>query len=346
MIDPHVHCRDGNQSYKETVEHALDVAEKAGLTAIFDMPNTDPPITTRELVRKRLSLADKVDSYVSYGLYMGLTSNKEQIKEAVETHKEFFPRVVGFKLFAGHSVGNLGIIDVREQRFIYETLTRLNYKGVLAVHCEKESLLRPLLWDPKNPISHTEARPKEAEIESVKDQIQFSFDAGFEGKLHITHVSVPETVELIDEYRDELNISCGVTPHHCILHKEMMNQEKGLLYKMNPPLRDKNDADGLLGYLKSEKIDYVESDHAPHTLEEKANPPYMSGIPNIPFTPIFINILREKGFSEEIIRRITFDNIVKIFEIFRLNLQPSNVKPRLDLSSEYEFDPYESISVI
>lgn len=339
-IDPHVHCRDWKQSNKETIKHALSVAERAGLTAIFDMPNTDPALTTKELAVKRLKIAEDCNSPVFYGIYLGLTADKAQLKEAVETNNELFPKVVGFKLYAGHSVGSLGIIDEKDQELVYETLAELNYKGLLCVHCEKESLLKPELWNPSNPITHSDARPPQAEIEAVKDQIRFAVKTGFKGSLHITHISVPEAVELVDDAHDSLNINCGVTPHHILLDNRIMKTEKGILYKVNPPLRSKQSAEKLLGYLKTGKIDYLESDHAPHTLQEKLSPPYMSGLPNIPSMPLCVDILRKEGFSEQRIREITFNNIVKIF---KLSLQPRHCTPKKDLFSEYAFNPYESV---
>ena len=138
MIDPHVHCRDWSQSYKETVKHALFVAEKVGLSGIFDMPNTSPPINSKEAIKKRLTEADKIKSSVFYGIYAGLTSDKNQIKEVVKTWKELFPKVVGLKMFAGHSVGNLGIVEEEEQKLVYQILAEKGYDGVLVIHCEKD----------------------------------------------------------------------------------------------------------------------------------------------------------------------------------------------------------------
>lgn len=343
-IDPHVHCRDWNEEYKDTIEHTLRVAEKSGLTAIFDMPNTKPPLITKELVLKRLELADEADSPVFYATYMGLTLNELQIEEAVKTYNEFFPRVIGFKFFTC-SAGELGVTDEKDQLLIYKTLTNLRYEGVLCVHCEKESLLKPYIWDPKNPITHTSARPEEAEFNSIEDQIKLKIKSDFKGNLHIAHISTPESVFLIENYIEEgLNISCELTPHHALLNKEIMNQKNGLLYKMNPPLRDEWCTDILLDNLKNGKIPMIGSDHAPHKLEEKLFSPYLSGIPNLPFYPKFIEILRKKGFSEKIIREITFDNICKIFKI--------ELKPRqVEVSTEedlyewgnYSFNPYKNI---
>jgi dihydroorotase len=341
MIDPHVHCRDWNQNHKETIEHALGVAERAGLSAIFDMPNTDPPIISKELVKKRLNEADKINSQVFYGLYMGLTASPSQIKEAVATWKEFFPRVVGLKMFAGHSVGNLGIIKEDEQRLVYQTLSNEGYNGVLAVHCEKESLLKQDLWNPLRPASHSYARPPESEIKSIEDQINFATSSQFEGRLHIAHVSVPKSVEIIDNARKQnaIKVSCGLTPHHCYLSCDSIPDAKeGLLYKVNPPLRDGNSSKNMLSLLKEGKIDWIETDHAPHTSKEKLEKPFMSGFPGLPFYPHFINYLRKQGFLDEQIKKLTHNNICSIFGF---NLPEYEKTPDLGSHMEYEVDVYE-----
>lgn len=338
MIDPHVHCRDWTQSHKETIAHALSIAERAGLSGIFDMPNTDPAITSSELVKKRLEDARKCHSKVFYGLYIGLTSDKNQIKEAVDTWKEYFPHVVGLKMFAGKSVGNLAVINEDEQRNVYRSLVKYNYSGILAVHCEKESLMRPELFDSENnPRTHSYARPPESEIESVKDQIKFAEEERYEGGLHICHVSVPESVDIINNTKN-VSISCGVTPHHCMLSYELIPVRKqGLIYKVNPPLRCREHSEKMVSLLKSGKIDFIETDHAPHTLEDKLEK-QMSGFPGIPFYPSFIKQLHELyDFSEKQIQELTHKNIESIFNI---KIPLLNIKPNFNLEKEYEFDVY------
>jgi len=337
MIDPHVHCRDWNQSHKETIKHALHVAEKAGLSAIFDMPNTDPAIISEELVEKRLADAEKCKSKVFYGLYIGLTSDESQIRNAVNCWKEYFPKVVGLKMFAGKSVGNLAIIDEEKQNFVYRTLANCNYGGVLAVHCEKESLLNPKLFNPENPKTWSFARPPESEIESIKDQIKFAEEAEFEGDLHICHVSVPDSVEIINNIKYVV-VSCAATPHHCMLNYEMIPESKeGMVYKVNPPLRDRKSSEKMLSLLKNGKIDFIETDHAPHTLKEKLEDK-MSGFPGISFYPHFIKYLEKQGFSQEQIDNLTHKNICNIFNI-DIPLR-KNTEPDFNLANEYEFDVY------
>lgn len=342
MIDPHVHCRDWKQSHKETIAHALSVAERIGLSGIFDMPNTSPPINSRELVEKRLADAYKTDSPVFYGVYAGLSSNPNQIKEVVETWRELFPKVIGLKMFAGHSVGNLGIVGEDEQRLVYQTLSSKGYDGVLVVHCEKESLLKPTLWTPSNPKSHSYARPNESEVESVKNQIDFATEYKFKGVLHIAHISVPESVELVDRVRQEgiIRITCGLTPHHCLLNYESIPAQDGLIYKVNPPLRDDVSQKRMLELLKQGKIDWIETDHAPHTLKEKLEEPFMSGFPGLPFYPHFLDFLRASEFSDEQLRNLTHRNISSTFGI---SLPKRDINPNKDLHNEYGVDVYRGI---
>lgn len=344
MIDPHVHFRDWEQNRKETIKHGLSVAERIGLSGVFDMPNTSPTITTRELIERRLEDADKVNSPVFYGVYAGLTSNPNQIKEVVKAWRELFPRVVGLKMFAVKSgPSNLEVSKEDEQRLVYQTLVDEGYNGVLAVHCEKESFLKPNLWNPKNPKSHSYARPSISEASSVQDQLVFAGQLGFKGNLHIAHVSVPTSVELIEVSRrmNKVKLTCGVTPHHCLLNYDLIPESKqGLLYKVNPPLRDADSSKKMLELLKEERINWIETDHAPHTLAEKLNSPYMSGFPGLPFYPHFLNYLKENGFSEEQLRNLTHRNICNTFGI---DLPERDIIPDKTLHNEYEVDVYKGM---
>ena len=312
-IDPHVHCRDGRQSYEETIKHVFEIAEKQGVKKIFDMPNTNSPILYKSDIQKRLKLVPK-NRKRDYYLYISATANNKQLSEAVKCYDEY-NEIIGIKLYAGKSVGNLAVIKIEEQKRVYKILSDLEYKGVIAVHCEKENYLKPKLWNPLKPITHSYARPKEAEIESIKDQIKFAKETNFNGILHICHVSCPESVELIHKARREIKITCGVTPHHILWDNNMFKRSDGLLYKTNPPLRDKEDVKKLKQYLKEGKIDWIESDHAPHAIGEKLYPPYLSGYPSLYLYKYFVDkFLPILGIDKKSIKNLTFENIYKTFE--------------------------------
>ena len=312
-IDPHVHCRDWNQSHKATIKDVVSLAKENGVDIVFDMPNTDPPIISGELVEKRLATAKEEDCLENYFIYIGVTKDPRQIMEAVNVvHNN--KRVIGMKMFAGRSVGSISVINEKDQAVVYKTLADAGYKGVLAVHCEKESLFRMDLWDPAKPASWNRARPNAAEAESVKDQIRLAKEAGFKGTIHVCHTSTPEAVEIINGARKEMKIVCGVTPHHLLFCEDDVVKQ-GLMLKVNPPIRDAKTRDGLMLALRQGKIDWIETDHAPHTTQEKLNPPYMSGIRSLELYQKLLETLRRDGFTESQIDDMTFNNIVRTFKL-------------------------------
>jgi len=338
-IDSHVHCRDWEQNDKETIAYALYVAEKSGVDAIFDMPNTNPLIISEEMVVKRLELAAGVNSPVFYGLYVGLTSDKEQVRNAVEIYRKY-PQVVGLKMFAGRSVGDLSVTNEEDQLGVYNQLSNFGYEGVLVVHCEKESEMDSGLFDFENPITHCEARPEKAEIYSIADQIKFAKEGKYIGKLHIAYVSVPESIEIIKKARSEklVRISCGATPHHLLLDNKMMIKQNGILYKVNPPLRSPKSRNALFEYFISGDFDILETDHAPPTKGDKFER-HMSGLLGLASWPYFIELLKTNGASDELIKRMSFDNVSCIFDI---KIKRQNLKIE-SCVSEYVFDPYVSL---
>lgn len=312
IIDPHVHCRDGRQSYKETIAHVFHLADNQDVGMIFDMPNTDPPITTEADVDARLKLIP-TQSAGRYRLFMGVTADENQLLKAAavaSTRSE----VVGLKLYAGHSVGNLTIENEHAQRNVYKILAEAGYNGVLAVHCEKTRSNEQKLFDPERPYTHCLTRPPESETASINDQIVFARETNFRGTLHICHVSTPASVEAIRAARPHLKITCGVTPHHLLWTSTRLKNAEGLLYKTNPPLRDHADNIGLRTALKNGHIDWIESDHAPHALVEKIFPPYLSGFPSLMlYQTLLKEILPMWGIDAGRIRALTHDNILNTF---------------------------------
>ncbi|PIU29973.1 dihydroorotase [Candidatus Woesearchaeota archaeon CG07_land_8_20_14_0_80_44_23] len=343
MIDPHVHLRGWNENRKETIEHGLDVAYAAGLDAVFEMPNTSPSLTTYDLLQRRIEYTDRIISKkklrLFHGIYAGLRAEPKQIEEIVNAYSSLFPRIVGLKLFAARSTGDLGIIDEYSQKLVYNTLSELGYNGVLAVHCEKESEFLPQFWNPAEPYSHALARPPKSEVESVRDQIKFADKVNFKGTLHICHISVPESLDAIEQARNSVGfrITCGITPQHCMLYDELMNKAGGNLLKINPPLRSDAMRKAMLAALLDGKIDWIESDHAPHTLDDKLKN-LNSGIPVLPYFPHFIKYLKERGATEKQIDDLTNNNIIRTFGI---EIENTFRRPDYNLAKEYPFDPFE-----
>ncbi|MDO8467876.1 MAG: dihydroorotase [Nanoarchaeota archaeon] len=340
-IDAHVHDRDGKQGYKgETVAHALSVAKDSGLDAILVMPNTDPPIIGEEEVKARLELRKNAKiPEVFYGMYIGATANPEQLKRAVELSRKY-QEVVGIKLYAGESVGNLAVVNPMNQMIVYGTLAQEGFEKVLAVHAEKEAYMNKSIWSSVIPISHCIARPPQAEIESIKDQVLLAKYTSYKGKLHIAHISTHDGVMLVDRAKKEgLDLSCGVCPHHLVYSMGEMFKPNGIIYKVNPPLRSAEEPNLLLEDLRNGLIDFIETDHAPHSKKEKLENPFMSGIVGLWAWRIFEEYLRQNNFTEERIVEVTFS---KPRGRFNLDVSRSN-RPIKNRSADYPINHYNEL---
>lgn len=316
-IDTHCHGRDGNQSDRGTIAEAFQLADRAGIKYLFDMAaNTNPPTLNSNDVRKRMLLCPQ-EYRGRYFLWVGLTVFPLQIVRAVQAYNDI-ERVVGLKMFTCESGSKDLVVDTPDQPKIYRALVEFGFEGVLAVHCEKVGLLKPELWNPQNPISHSLARPKEAEIESVREQIAFASNAGFgikRGTLYFCHLTCPESVGLVAEARKNgIKVACEVTPHHLLYVDAIQRCEGGISYKTNPPLRSLDDVRGLQMCVANGEIDCFGTDHAPHG-KRKMQLPYPSGFPSLTiYREVVDNFLPNVlGVSQEVIDAMTYGNIVKIF---------------------------------
>ena len=350
IIDPHVHLRDWEQQEKETISHGLETAFLCGISALFDMPNCSPTLTSRAALQRRLEDAEAARRNFSrthaaeapfYAVYAGITADPAQLKEIVETHRQLFPRVIGLKLFAGRSSGPLAVVEAEGQRLVWETLAQLDYRGTVAVHCEQEQLMQPKLWDPARPVSHSSARPPEAEAASVKDQIAFAQEAGFAGNLHICHISTPAAIEQVRSFKAAeagkagFTLSCGATPHHLLMDSKMIPEgTEGLLLKVNPPLRSAAARRALVEALLDGTVDWVESDHAPHRPRDKYQG-YASGIPSLVAWPLLINYLQGRNISEEQLKAVCGGAVLDRFGL-DLQMLPQAAKPSPQLEHPTE----------
>ncbi|AFK21945.1 putative dihydroorotase [Pyrococcus sp. ST04] len=230
MIDVHVHLRDFEESYKETIESGTKAAIHGGVTTVFDMPNTKPPIMDERTLKMREYIFRK-KSYADYALGFLIAGN-EPSKNA-----DFY------KIFMGASTGGIYSRNFKED---YSKAP-----GIVSVHAEDYELIR-----------RYPNRPPIVEIRAIEKALSASKEV--KKKLHICHVSTKEGIELI--LKDKLEwVSFEVTPHHLFLTKK--DFEKNKLLKVYPPLRDEEHRRYLWEKLKHVPI--IASDHAPHTIEDK-----------------------------------------------------------------------------
>lgn len=232
LIDLHVHLRDPWQLQKEDFYTGTAAALAGGFVKIFDMPNNEEHIISEELIDKKIASA-KSKVVADVGFYFG-SLGEENIPE----FEKIYDKVCGLKLFITTSTNMSGKRALNN----VDELTRI---------CEAWPGDKPILFH--------------AEDESVSMGIGAARRSG--KKVHFCHISSREELEPILKAKSEgLNITCGVTPHHLLLSSED-KENLGSLANMLPVLKSPVDQKYLWENLDS--IDIIESDHAPHTLDEK-----------------------------------------------------------------------------
>lgn len=340
MIDVHVHFRDWNQAHKETLEHGLRHAAALGFTAVCDMPNTDPPLTSLDLLKKRIADAQPHEKKygIQYYCYGGVTANTDQIKNIVRAASSL-ERVIGLKYFASHSTGNMGVIDEQHQRQLFTTLAEEQYTGLLAIHAEDTALFTTSS-DPHILTHHHQCRPVQAEISAVQKQISFAKAARFTGHIHICHITNTGVLDLIESQRPQLpfTLTAGATSSHLLLNLETASS----YCKINPPIRPEATRKKLYAALLDGRIDWVESDHAPHTRIDKKNG--VSGIPALLGQIRLLHQLYQDNADPALISSLFGNRAKKLLGIDCPITIPSQETCKTYIkkyADEYPFNPYE-----
>ncbi|EMR73636.1 dihydroorotase, multifunctional complex type [Thermoplasmatales archaeon SCGC AB-539-N05] len=253
-IDMHVHFRDPGSAYKEDFSTGTLAAAHGGISCVFDMPNTIPQTTTLQTISDKIVVGEE-KAHVDFGVYAGVTDRN------VENIEELAKRCCGFKIYLGNTTNYLRFnTDNLKETFNRIELTN---KPVL-IHAEDEQCLAKHKINERDLIDHLRSHPPKCEEIAINSI--FAASRKSKAKIHICHLSSQEGLELL-RTRSK-NITCGVTPHHLLFAADK-NLDPQAWYKANPPLRTSFDRTSLFGGIKNNLIDVLESDHAPHTLEEK-----------------------------------------------------------------------------
>lgn len=304
LIDVHVHARDsgvvGGLEHKEDFYTCSKTAVAGGVTTIIDMPNSKPPTTTIEALRKKQEAACK-KMLCNFGFHFG--SAQDNLGEAKNAKAA---GAQGIKVYMGSSTGNMLLDD---QAGLEKFFALSKEQGLpLVIHCEDESVLKQHAG--KTP--HSASRPPEAAVVALRRALQLVEKCG--NQVHFAHVSTPEELDLIaDAKKRGLRVSSGVTPHHLFLTTE---DEKTLVHfgKMNPPLRHPELVEAMWKDLNA--IDLIETDHAPHTLDEKGsqNPP--SGVPGLEtMLPLLLDAFNRGKIMLERIVELTAQTPSELFNL-------------------------------
>lgn len=271
VIDTQVHFREPGMAWKEDLETGSRAAVLGGVTGVFEMPNTDPPTSSRAALEEKLARAAG-RMHCDHAFYAGATH--ENARDLAEI--EATPGCCGVKVFMGASTGSLLVPDDAGVEAVLRHVRRR-----AAFHSEDEprlaerrSLAREGDW-----TSHELVRDAEAAIRSTRRLIAIAERLG--RRVHVLHTTTAEEIAFLADHKDVA--TCEVTPQHLTLASPDAYERLKGLAQMNPPIRGVEHRAALWRGVAEGVVDVIGSDHAPHTLEEKARPypASPSGMPGV-----------------------------------------------------------------
>ncbi|MBT1155193.1 dihydroorotase [Aminobacter anthyllidis] len=279
VVDSQVHFREPGLEHKEDLESGSRAAVLGGVTAVFEMPNTNP-LTTSEA-----ALADKVSRatarmHCDFAFWVGGT--RENAGDVAELER--LPGAAGIKVFMGSSTGDLLVEDDEGVASILR-----NTRRRAAFHSEDEFRLRERLGYrvENDPASHPIWRDEIAALQCTERLVRIARET--RARIHVLHISTAEEIAFLEHHKDVA--TCEATPHHLTMSSDDYAR-LGTLLQMNPPVRAARHRDGIWHGISQGVVDVLGSDHAPHTLEEKAKaypatPSGMTGVQTL--VPIMLD---------------------------------------------------------
>lgn len=280
VIDTQVHFREPGLTHKEDLESGSLSAVMGGVTAVFEMPNTDPLTVSAE------ALADKVKRghhrmHCDFAFFLGATA--DNTKHLAELER--LPGCAGIKVFMGSSTGSLLVADDAGLRGVLKVIRRR-----ASFHAEDEPRLneRKELRVEGDPRSHPVWRDDVAALKATQRLVAIAHETG--ARVHVLHVSTVQEMEFLAGHKDVASVE--TTPHHLTLEAPGCYERLGTRAQMNPPVRDAVHRAGIWSGITRSVVDVLGSDHAPHTREEKAKvypatPSGMTGVQTL--VPIMLD---------------------------------------------------------
>ncbi len=282
IIDTQVHFREPGADHKEVLESGMKAAAMGGITTIFEMPNTNPLTTTPETIADKLARAAK-NPWVNYAFYLGGTAqNAPHLGQWEKLHG-----VCGVKIFMGASTGDLLSATDEEVEAVLS-----NGRRVVAVHAEDEMIMnenkKTILGASHDVKLHPVWRSPESCLSATKRVVRLA--RKYMRRVHVLHITTAEEMEFLAQNKDVASVE--VLANHLTLYAPDCYENLGSKAQQNPPIREKHHQDALWAAIANGTVDIVASDHAPHTLEEKAKeyPASPSGTPGVQtILPIMLN---------------------------------------------------------
>lgn len=332
LCDVHVHFREPGFSYKETIASGSAAAAHGGYTAVCTMPNLDPVPDSAEHLQVQLD-AIKRGAAIKVLPYGAITVGEKGEKLAdMEAMSD--------KVCAFSDDGK----GVQNDEMMREAMAKAKRLGkIIAAHCEDNSLLfGGYIHDGEYARMHGHRGISSAsEYKQIERDLRLAEETGC--AYHICHISTKESVELIRQAKAHgVNVTCETAPHYLVLCDDDM-QEDGR-FKMNPPLRSREDKEALIEGIKDGTIDMIATDHAPHSAEEKGRglEKSLMGIVGLETAfPVLYTELVTKNI-------ITLDRLVELMSFKpkeRFGIDTNNDFAVFDISEAYKIDPEDFLSM-
>ncbi|MCB9978738.1 MAG: dihydroorotase [Rhodospirillales bacterium] len=292
VIDTQVHFRDPGMTHKEDLETGTMAAAAGGVTAVFEMPNTDPLTTTPEAVAAKLERAAQV-GWVDHAFYLGGTvDNARHLPEW-----ENLPGICGIKIFMGASTGALLSATDEEVDAILG-----HGRRIVAIHAEDESIMnenkKTILKDSHDVRLHPLWRSPESCLSATRRAVRLARRHG--RRVHILHITTAEEIAFLRGHKDIA--SAEILVNHLTLSAPECYDRLGTRAQQNPPVREKAHQDALWAAIADGTADILATDHAPHTAEEKSKPypASPSGMPGVQtLVPVMLNHVHEGRLTLE-----------------------------------------------
>ena len=332
LCDVHVHFREPGFSYKETIASGSAAAAHGGYTAVCTMPNLDPVPDSAEHLQVQLD-AIKRGAAIKVLPYGAITVGEKG--ERLADMEAISDKVCAFS-DDGRGVQN--------DEMMREAMTAAKRLGkIIAAHCEDNSLLLGgYIHDGEYARMHGHRGISSAsEYKQIERDLRLAGETGC--AYHVCHISTKESVELIRQAKARgVDVTCETAPHYLVLCDEDM-QEDGR-FKMNPPLRSREDKQALIEGIKDGTIDMIATDHAPHSAEEKGR-----GLEKSLMGVVGLETAFPALYTELVTKNIiTFDRLVELMSFKpkeRFGIDTNNDFAVFDISEAYKIDPKDFLSM-
>jgi len=309
-IDTQVHFREPGMEHKEDLESGTRAALMGGITSILEMPNTNPTTTSAAALQDKLNRA-RGRAWSNYGFFVG--ASLENLHELAEL--EALPGVPGIKIFMGSSTGPLLVSDDEDLRIALR-----NGRKRFPVHAEDEPRNRErkaLISDHPSAVEHPFLRDAESARLATERILRLSGETG--RPVHVLHISTGIEPGMIAEARaNGVDATCEVTPQHLYFAAPECYERLGTRAQMNPPIRDAEHRAGIWRALNEGIFDVFGSDHAPHTLDEKAlpYPQSPSGMPGVQtLLPVLLTFVAQGRLSMSTLQRMLCERPAELYAI-------------------------------